>query len=267
MPTTAKKTTAATKKTTTATTKTTTATKKAAAKPKKAAVAVEKKAAKSTANPAAAKKLVKSAAKADSRTTQQRFGIVRLLAGHPAMRKLRDEGHIPSIHGNKHWPSADLLIDYLQEHPLKKKAHVLDAGCGWGLGGIYCAKTYKAKVTAVDADDAVFPFLRAHAELNGVEIECLKKKFQGVKKEVLKDIDAIIGADICFWDEMVKPLLKLIDRALDSGVKRVMIADPERSPFFTLAKKCAKRYGAELVEWRSEAYPRISGSILVIDRR
>src|SRR5690606_1695418 len=212
-------------------------------------------------------KLVKSAAKADSRTTQERFGIVRLLAGHPAMRKLRDEGHIPSIHGNKHWPSADLLIDYLQEHPLKKKAHVLDAGCGWGLGGIYCAKTYKAKVTAVDADDAVFPFLRAHAELNGVEIECLKKKFQGVKKEVLKDIDAIIGADICFWDEMVKPLLTLIDRALDSGVKRVMTADPERSPFFTLAKKGAKRYGAELVEWRSEAYPRISGSILVIDRR
>lgn len=260
MPTTAKKTTAVTKKTTAATKKTT-------ATDKKVAAAVEKKTAKSPAKSAAAKKLVKSAAKADSRTTQERFGIVRLMAGHPAMRKLRDEGHIPSIHGNKHWPSADLLIDYLQEHPLKKKAHVLDAGCGWGLGGIYCAKTYKAKVTAVDADDAVFPFLRAHAELNGVEIECLKKKFQGVKKEVLKDIDAIIGADICFWDEMVKPLLKLIDRALDSGVKRVMIADPERSPFFTLAKKCSKRYGAELVEWRSEAYPRISGSILVIDRR
>jgi len=208
-----------------------------------------------------------AAKKAESRITQERFGILRLMAGHPAMRKLRDDGHIPSIHGNKHWPSADLLIDYLQQHPLKKKAHVLDAGCGWGLGGIYCAKAFKAKVTGVDADDAVFPFLQAHAELNGVEVKCLKKKFQGVKKETLKDIDAIIGADICFWDEMVKPLLKLIDRALDSGVKRIMIADPERSPFFTLAEKCAKRYGADLVDWHSEAYPRISGSILVIDQR
>ena len=214
-----------------------------------------------------ATKAAKTPPKTASRITQERFGIERLMAGHPAMRKLRDEGHIPSIHGNKHWPSADLLIDYLLQHPLKKKARVLDAGCGWGLGGIFCAKNFKAKVTAVDADDAVFPFLRAHAELNSVEITCLKKKFQSVKKSTLEDIDAIIGADICFWDEMVKPLLKLIDKAVDCGVKRVMIADPQRSPFFALAEKCKKRYGAELVEWRSEAYPRISGSILVIDKR
>jgi predicted nicotinamide N-methyase len=199
--------------------------------------------------------------------SRERFGIERLLAGHPAMRKLRDEGHIPSIHGTKHWPSADLLIDYLQENPLKKKAGVIDAGCGWGLGGIYCAKNFKSKVTAVDADDAVFPFLQAHAKLNGVKIETLKKKFQNVKKDTLEDMHAVIGADICFWDELVKPLLKLIDRSLDSGVKRVMIADPQRSPFFDLATKCIKRYDADLVEWRSKAYPRISGSILVIDKR
>ena len=239
---------------------------KAKTSTKKATSAADKtKVPKTIKTTAVAKKA--DAKKAEGRITQERFGILRLMAGHPAMRKLRDDGHVPSIHGNKHWPSADLLIDYLQQHPLKKKAHVLDAGCGWGLGGIYCAKTFKAKVTGVDADDAVFPFLQAHAELNGVEVKCLKKKFQGVKKETLKEIDAIIGADICFWDEMVKPLLKLIDRALDSGVKRIMIADPERSPFFMLAEKCAKRYGADLVDWRSEAYPRISGSILVIDRR
>ncbi len=204
---------------------------------------------------------------AADRITQERFGIQRLMAGHPAMRKLRDEGHIPSIHGTKHWPSADLLIDYLQENPLKKRAHVIDAGCGWGLGGIYCAKTFKAKVTAVDADDAVFPFLQAHAELNGVKVDCLKKKFQNVKNGALEDVHAVIGADICFWDELVKPLLKLIDRALDTGAKRVLIADPGRSPFYALAKKCIKRYDADLVDWRSDAYPRISGSILVIDHR
>lgn len=197
----------------------------------------------------------------------ERFGVERLLAGHPAMRQLRDEGHIPSIHGTKHWPSADLLIDYLQENPLKKKAGVIDAGCGWGIGGIYCAKNFKSKVTAVDADDAVFPFLQAHAKLNGVKIETLKKKFQNVKKDALEDVHAVIGADICFWDELVKPLLKLIDRSLDSGAKRVMIADPGRSPFYVLAEKCIKRYDADLVDWRSDAYPRISGSILVIDHR
>lgn len=220
--------------------------------------------------PAASAKRIATTAAPKSRAkpvSLERFGIERLLAGHPAMRKLRDEGHIPSIHGTKHWPSADLLIDYLQQNPLKKRAHVLDAGCGWGIGGIYCAKNFKSKVTAVDADAAVFPFLQAHAELNGVNITTLQQKFQNVKKETLADVHAVIGADICFWDELVKPLLKLIDRALDAGVRRVLIADPERAPFFALAEKCIKRYDADLVDWRSAAYPRISGSILVIDHR
>jgi predicted nicotinamide N-methyase len=215
----------------------------------------------------AARTAPKSSAAKTKAVSRERFGIERMMAGHPAMRKLRDEGHVPSIHGTKHWPSADLLIDYLQENPLKKKAHVLDAGCGWGLGGIYCAKTFKAKVTAVDADDAVFPFLQAHAELNGVKVDTLKKKFQNVKAETLEGVHAVIGADICFWDELVKPLLKLIDRSLDAGVKRVLIADPQRSPFFALAEKCIKRYDADLIDWRSTAYPRISGSLIVIDKR
>ncbi|HSB96151.1 MAG TPA: methyltransferase [Spongiibacteraceae bacterium] len=194
----------------------------------------------------------------------ERFAIERMSASHPAMRKLRRDGHIASIHGNKHWPAADLLMDYFERHPIPKRKRVIDAGCGWGLGGIYCARTFKSSVFAVDADEAVFPYLQVHAELNGVDIEQHIGTFQSVKGKLLKDTYAVVGADICFWDEMVKPLHGLIKRALDAGAKRVAIADPGRSPFYKLTEKCAKKYGGELLEWQSEEYPEIDGFILEI---
>ncbi len=194
----------------------------------------------------------------------ERFNIQRMTASHPEMRKLRRDGHIASIHGNKHWPSADLLMDFLEQHPLPKRKRVLDVGCGWGLGGIYCARTFKSKVTGVDADDAVFPFLHAHAQLNDVKVDTHHGDFKSVKGKVLNDVHTIIGSDICFWDEMVKPLYKLIDRALDAGAKRIAIADPGRSPFYALAEKCAKKLDADLIDWTSEEYPQIDGAVLYI---
>jgi predicted nicotinamide N-methyase len=187
-----------------------------------------------------------------------------MTASHPNMRRLRRQGHVASIHGNKHWPSADLLMDFLQQHPLPKRSRVIDAGCGWGLGGIFCAQQFKASVLAVDADDAVFPYLQAHAELNGVEVECHHGDFKSIRGKKLKDVDALIGTDICFWDEMVKPLYALIERALDAGAKRAVIVDPGRSPFYALAEKCARKHKAKLLDWESEEYPRISGSVLVV---
>jgi predicted nicotinamide N-methyase len=196
----------------------------------------------------------------------ERFNIQRMTASHPAMRKLRREGHIASIHGNKHWPSADMLMDFFEQHPLPKRKVVIDAGCGWGLGGIYCAKTFKAKVIGVDADDAVFPYLQAHAELNDVKIKQHHGDFKSVKGKLLDDVHTVIGADICFWDEMVKPLYKLVERALDAGAKRVAIADPGRSPFFKLAEKCAKKHGADLLDWTSEKYPELDGYVLYLKK-
>ncbi len=194
----------------------------------------------------------------------ERFNIQRMSASHPAMRKLRRDGHVASIHGNKHWPSADLLMDYLVQHPLPKRSRVIDVGCGWGLGGIFCAQRFKAKVLAVDADPAVFPYLKVHAALNGVDVECHEGDFKSVKGKRLDGVDAVVGTDICFWDEMVKPLYKVIERALDAGAKRAIIVDPGRSPFYALAEKCMKRHKAKLTDWQSEEYPQISGAILVV---
>jgi predicted nicotinamide N-methyase len=195
----------------------------------------------------------------------ERFDIQRMRASHPAMRRLRRQGHVASIHGNKNWPSADLLMDFLQKHPLPKRSRVVDAGCGWGLGGIFCARRFKSSVLAVDADEAVFPYLQAHAALNAVAIECHHGDFSSVRRNKLAGVDALIGTDICFWDEMIKPLHALIERALNNGAKRIAIVDPGRAPFFKLAEKCLTRHDkAKLLDWESAEYPQISGAVLWI---
>jgi len=50
----------------------------------------------------------------------------------------------------------------------------------------------------------------------------------------------MIGADICFWDDMVNPLENLVGRAMDMGVKLVLFSDPGRLPF--------DKFGEDLVK-------------------
>ena len=122
-------------------------------------------------------------------------------------------------------------MDHLQRRGLPAGTRVMEIGCGWGLLGIYCAKKYGARVISVDVDPEVFPFLRLHAKVNEVEISTMKKGFDGLRTNHLQQIDVLIGADICFWDTMVRPLKNLILRALRAGVQQVLISDPGRSPF------------------------------------
>lgn len=130
-------------------------------------------------------------------------------------------------------------MDFLENSALPKGVRVLDVGCGWGLGGIYCAKKYGATVTGADIDPKVFPYLRLHAEINSVSVATILKGIDELTDSFLKDVDVIIGADICFWDTLGGSLERLVSRALDSGVKLVLIADPGRLPF--------DKFGEELV--------------------
>jgi predicted nicotinamide N-methyase len=130
-------------------------------------------------------------------------------------------------------------MDFLEKSALPKGVRVLDVGCGWGLGGIYCAKKYGATVTGADIDPKVFPYLRLHAEINSVSVATILKGIDELTYSFLKDVDVIIGADICFWDTLGGSLERLVSRALDSGVKLVLIADPGRLPF--------DKFGEELV--------------------
>lgn len=116
----------------------------------------------------------------------------------------------------------------------------------------------------MDADAAVFPYLDAVAALNGVETTSWVQRFEKVQKKDLKNVDILFGGDICFWDELVKPVGKMIDRAIDAGVGTIVIGDPERPTFHEMAEKAIKRHGGELLDWRLSGTVKATGSLLVI---
>ncbi len=160
-----------------------------------------------------------------------------------------------------------MLMDYIKRRGLPKKARVMDVGCGWGLAGIYCAKRHGAVVIGVDIDPEVFPYLRLHADINEVKITIMKKSFEGITGNYLKNIDVLIGADICFWDSMVDPLKRLIRRALGAGVRMVLISDPGRSTFEKLGRCLREERRGEILDWEVQRPRRIQGQILRVTEK
>ena len=185
-------------------------------------------------------------------------------SAHPAIRRVKRQQIHPSIHGDKLWKSSLLLIDYLNKNPPEHTAKVLDVGCGWGISGIWCAKALGSEVTSVDADQNVFPYLNAVAELNRVKVRTMTSRFEELGNKQLAQFDMLIAADICFWEELVDPVCNMINRAVEAGVKHIVIADPERSPFFEMAERCIDEHCADLIEWRTHRPVQARGALMII---
>jgi len=117
----------------------------------------------------------------------------------------------------------------------------------------------------MDADPAVFPYLEAVAELNKVSTSAMVNRFEKLTKRQLSSIDLLVGGDICFWDELVKPVNKMIDKAIEAGVKQIIIADPERPTFHTMAEKAIRKHGGDLINWSIGGKIKASGALLVIN--
>jgi len=199
---------------------------------------------------------------------QHRFrGAIFPTASHPAIRRAKRQFEAPEIHGNKLWKSSCLIIDYLHRNPEPRPQRVLDAGCGWGIGGIWCAKHFGAQVTSLDADRHVFPFLEVTAKLNGVAVTPLVRRFERMSRKDLTAFDTLIAADVCFWDELVAPVANLVNRAIDAGVARIIVADPERPTFHEMAERCIRRHGGEVLTWSTRGNLATRGALLVIDNR
>lgn len=186
-------------------------------------------------------------------------------AEHPKMKNLLESAEdAPEIHGDKVWCSSYYIMDYLIENPPAKKSSVMEIGCGWGLLAIFCAKKFKSSVIAVDADKYVFPFLDIHAEKNGVTVENKVCRYENLSIKLLTQQDLIVGGDICFWDELIEPLMTLIEKTLGENNAKIILADPGRSPFLKLAKQCKKKFNAELIDVKITHPSEEEGYLLVI---
>jgi len=203
-------------------------------------------------------------ARDDPRAIHSR-SITVLKPSHALVRKIKRDHPEPAIHGNKVWNSSWLLMDQLKKNPPPTGATLVDLGCGWGPLGIYAAKKLGQRVIAMDADKGVFPYLELHAEINDVTIEPLQCRFEKLGKAQLAGVHTMAGADICFWDELTPVLFKMIRRSLKAGVKRIIIADPGRDPFYQLAEMCEKKFDARVIERTTRKPKKAEADLLIVE--
>ena len=199
----------------------------------------------------------------NNRTEIKAYGLRLLLSRHSEIAKLKRK-YTPSVHGNKSWSTSWVLIDHIRKTPLKYGLKILEIGCGWGMTGIFCAKKFDAAVTAADIDPDIYPYLDLHAKINKVNVEFLNKGFDKISSRRLQDVDMIIGSDICFWDNLIDPLRRLIHRARRASVGRILIADPGRPTFDSLVESLAPKRGVEVIDHEIKKPRRMSGKILHI---
>ena len=188
-------------------------------------------------------------------------GVRVLRSSHKAIRNLKHT-HKPSLHGFRVWPSSWLLMDYFKRNRFRCRSRVLDIGCGWGIAGIYCVKNFNSVVTCLDSDSAVFPYVRLHADINNVTVNTVEADFDDLRGNFFKNVDVMIGADICFWDNMVDTLKRLIHKALEFGVKTIILADPGRSTFEKLAEYFSDKGIGKIINWDIRRPYSIQGRIL-----
>ena len=198
--------------------------------------------------------------------TMEAHGVIAVNSRHAGVRRLRRQGHIPSIHGTKVWRSSFALMEYFEDFPLPDQAKVVDVGCGWGILSIYLAKHFNAHVLAVDADAAVGPYLDLQCELNDVSsVSFQHNTLQKLHSDHFSGAHTVIGSDICFWDELMRPLHAMIHRAINSGVEQVIIADPGRDPFWALTELCDRDLNVEVLRQSTEEPYPTTKHLLVIE--
>ena len=187
-------------------------------------------------------------------------GLKVLKSTHPEVRKIKrlQLGH--SAHGNKVWRSSFVMLDYLETHPLKENKSALEIGCGWGLTGLYLCKFQNIDVKCIDIDPSVKPYFELQNKINDCEIPFEACSFESLSQQTLSEYQYVIGTDICFWDELTEPLFELIKKAKTARVKKILIADPGRPPFWSLADLCGEKFKSEVITrrisepWKSEKY-------------
>ena len=113
-------------------------------------------------------------------TITEAYGISMLSKKHVLIRNMRKTLSEPDIHGDQIWSSSFLIMDYLLYHRLRPKTRVMELGCGWGLLSVFCAREFDARVTAVDADEKVFPYVHVHAVLNDVRVETRCNRYEKI---------------------------------------------------------------------------------------
>lgn len=180
-------------------------------------------------------------------TVKELNGIQYYTGAHSEIRRLCSASRRPTEYGNKVWATSLLAIEHLHQHKSSLQGlRVLEVGCGWGLLGIYLAKKFACHVTCSDIDPQVLPIVQVQAELNRVDVQLLQAGFSDLSEEVLKHFDLIVGAEICYSEEVACDIVEMLKRASQAGVQSLIIADPGRPDFDSVLENCTNSYQTDV---------------------
>src|SRR5262249_25521675 len=83
----------------------------------------------------------------------------------------------------------------------------------------------------------------------GVHLATRHGTFAELTPQDLAAFDLLVGADICFWEDLVAPLYQLIRHSVAAGVAEILVADPSRPPFDELCARCVPQGDADMFTW------------------
>jgi len=169
-------------------------------------------------------------------------GLNYFTGNHPIIRSHSKSSSRPVDFGHKVWASSLVFIDFLSNNNFNlKDKNILEVGCGWGILGLYLAKKLNCSVLLTDKDKKVLPLVHSHAELNNLEVSTAAASFAKISEDQLKDVNTIVGVEVCYSEEAAKDLSQLFARACKLDVKQIFIVDPGRPDFFGIV--CKNTYG------------------------
>lgn len=148
--------------------------------------------------------------------------------------------------GTEPWPASLALLDYVTAEgaAVPQGCQVLELGAGCGVAGLWLARHQGAQVCLTDLP-RLCPLLRRNAEVNGLDCSVVVQPLRWGHLGDLaalrgRTVDLVIGADLCYHQARVAPLLDTISALRP---QRALLSLPDRSDSIASVKGCAKSRG------------------------
>ena len=123
----------------------------------------------------------------------------------------------------KIWEASIVLCEHLTQMDLAEHASILELGAGVGLAGMMLgARGHSVTLTDYDDDALILLGKNAqHNELKNVRV----KKLDWFQADAAEVYDIIIGSELVYKDELIKPLLDVMIKHLKTDGKIVIAHD------------------------------------------